>query len=70
MFDNLRAWYLVLKLLISLSNKLGMVYTIILLSLIGFRMTLSCSSRNHKSMEINKHIKPRSWYLLPVLHVY
>ena len=38
MFDNLRAWYILLKLLIFLSNELCMVYTLTLFFLKGFNM--------------------------------
>jgi hypothetical protein len=38
MVTNLRAWYILLKLLVSLSNELGMVYTLILFFLKGFSM--------------------------------
>ena len=38
MFANLRAWYILLKLLVSLSNELGMVYTLTLFFPKGFSM--------------------------------
>ena len=38
MFANLRAWYLLLNLLIILSNDLGMISTLILLIPKGFSM--------------------------------
>ena len=38
MVANLRAWCILLKLLVSLSNELGMVYTLTLFFLKGFSM--------------------------------
>jgi hypothetical protein len=55
MLVNLRAWYLLLKLLISLSNELSMISTLIL-----FFPNLE----KHNSMKIEKQMKPRAWYLL------
>jgi hypothetical protein len=46
MFANLRAWCILLKLLISLSNELGMVYTLTLFFLKGFSMVYT--RKNYK----------------------
>ena len=41
MLANLKTWYLLLKLLIFISNELGMIFTLILFFLKGFIMVFT-----------------------------
>jgi hypothetical protein len=54
MFANLRAWHLRLWLLISLSNELGMVSTLIVFFLKGFSIASSKFEKLKLTSTINK----------------